>query len=244
MGILLFGIWYISFMIIIILIYFIQDGKLSYLPLLTPSITAHICIGIVTIGYWIISIVHNIQIKANKIIQIISIFILLFGVGFFFPKLKTIPRSPSFIINDVSQFYFTLFYEVVGFPEEKSMATSDEIFQEINKFRVEHNLKPIQSNDLLCQLANNNMKNITSLGSIRDMQTIKTYPKDEKNKTYIIEISEISHVPRSAKTLVRLKWNQFRSQAKSIIENSFLTSGCIIVSGYNIISEFEQENEK
>lgn len=152
--------------------------------------------------------------------------------------------SPGVVVQNIGSnvalarsFYLSLFFEVFGMPVDTQMATADEIFEAVNRYRKTNGLSDIVKDDELCRIAEKDLAELMSIATRQQHQLIREIEGLPLNRK-ATEIIEVRNQPSSGKHIVENLWARPLSQQQKILLDPSFTLGCSAVSGYNIVFVF------
>lgn len=231
LGRFLFLIWFITLFFIGGYAYLANQGKLFFLEnYFSTAIEINIIGGLVFVFLILLE-----KVVSKKTLFFAGVLVLFTTIIY----VRVIPAIRSAIdnnssgdkITEVKQFYGNIFFDVLGYPADQRMADSDELFNEVNKYRQEKLLSSLQKDDDLCNIAKSGLDQLYSLSETKNYDLTKRYPK-------MAEIIQEGKQPNLAKNIVRLRWSHLFSNQKEVLEDKNWTFGCSLISGYNVAFVF------
>ncbi len=246
-----FTFWYVT--LVIVVGYFILAER----KILPPQIeTLTLLVNINFIGGILFLTTIAIQLGFYTLRQLLSfklIFVLVIvvvGLFLFFRK-QQVPEGAQQIsttktisnaANDARVFYFALFFEIFGYPEDEKMATAEELFEAVNTYRNSRGLNEIEQNKYLCQLAQDRLQELFSVVYTTRYDVVRRYSSEDPDVKEIGEIDEIVSRPSLATNLVERRWAHAFASPRDLLSDPRWNYGCGVITGQTIVFLFGRTN--
>lgn len=121
---------------------------------------------------------------------------------------------------------------LLGYPADSRMATSEELFVEMNNYRTSHGVGAVSKHSTLCDIAQKRADELQALGKLDYHAGMDKYAYGQKDFNNLDEIIGGGVQPNLAVHIIEWGWGRSETGHKQAMEKPQWTHGCGGISGY------------
>ena len=126
---------------------------------------------------------------------------------------------------------------LVKIPASDHMSTPNELFTAVNAYRQRLSLRPLNTNQFLCEVAQKRADEQLAKGEL-DHSGFSKYTEEQQEFSLMGEILFTSPYPQSGAHIVEMGWDKSKTGHREEMQNASYSHGCAGINGHYAVFVF------